>query len=576
MKLLEYLRSNGVFDQKTLSELRDSAALSKRSIYQEIFMSPKGAAYSIPFEDLSEFSKAAANQDGEQLTVISATSGLECDKCVYDALGGISDNIVKSLIPLIDQATGERFALTVCPDNDIFMERVHRAYKGQAYTRAICDYVMWQSVYGMYVEPLLLGRMASSFSATTDRSTVISDKSKDSEMRQLYTKLLNVGITQRASDVHFLPCSTECKVLFRIDGNNQEYTSVPKDVAECIANILKSDGGISVSDPRMPLDGKVRFSPSQGRSPNDYIDLRVSIIPTRAGSDLNVRYLTEKLYTFEELGMSQQNVELYKNLLELPSGLVVQVGPTGSGKSTTLYAGLRYVHTSLRNIITIEDPVEILMDGISQVDVSADSKGGLTFASALKACLRHDPDVVVVGELRDNDTAFEAVRAANTGHLVLTSLHTNDSIGAFERLVNLGIDPYSLGEVIAAVMGQRLVRRLCPYCKEPYHFSLKSDEARLYRFPAEDRVLTLYRPRGCPKCNNTGYRGRVAINEVLCVDRTLRDFIQKHAVRKYFEDYLREIKFKTMYHDGLSKVVSGVTSLEELTKFAKDVIAFKG
>lgn len=577
MKLFEYLRSNGVFDQKTLAELRDGAALAKHGVYQELLNNPTGKSYSLEYDRLSEYALESAKAAGQNIIRLQETAGWDCDSSIYDSLGGISKSLAQQIIPLIRKDGSDRIAVLTCPDNDVLCERVDRAYHGRTYTKAICSREMWAAIYEMYVEPLMIGKMAFQFSVTVDGSTAISDKSKESEVRKFYTNLMNVGITQRASDIHFVPCTDDCLVLFRIDGVNHKYTRIPKEVSERIVNILKTDGPItSHQNPRMPLDGKVRYSPSQGDNPGDEVDLRVSIIPTRAGLALNVRYLCDRLYTFDELGMSSVNVEAYKELLELPSGLIVQVGPTGSGKSTTLYAGLSYLHQSLRSIITVEDPVEILMDGILQVDVNADNKGGLVFSEALKACLRHDPDVVVVGELRDGATAFEAVRAANTGHLVITSLHTNDSIGAFERLVNLGIDSYSLGDVMAAVMGQRLVRRLCPYCKEPYEFDLRSPEARIYHFPNEDHVLHLYRPKGCTRCNNTGYRGRVAINEVLRVDRGLRDLIQKHAVRKYFEDYLRDVRFKTMYQDGIEKVIQGVTSLGELTKFAKDVIAFRG
>lgn len=575
VKLFEYLRDNAILDQKALSELRDNAAIAKRTTFQELLVNGKSEHYNIDFAKLAEVSKKAAENSGNELVVLEQTAGLGCDREVYEAMGGLTESIAKQFIPLRSRESGKRIAVMLCPDNEVLMDRITRAYKGSAFCIGICDLGMWGSLYRMYVEPLLLGRMAFTFSSTIDSSTAISDKSKDSDARKLYTKLLNVGVAQRASDVHFLPCTNECKVLFRIDGHNHEYTTIPKDVAERIANILKADGAITAPNPHMPLDGKVRFSPSQGEKPNDEVDLRVSIIPTRAGSDLNVRYLSEKLYTFEELGMSSENISQYKELLELPSGMVIQVGPTGSGKSTTLYAGLSYIHNTLRNIITIEDPVEILMDGISQIDVNADNKGGLTFSEALKACLRHDPDVVVVGELRDNATAFEAVRAANTGHLVLTSLHTNDSIGAFERMINLGIDPYSLGDVMAAVMGQRLVRLLCPYCKQEYMFDLKSDAARFYKLPNEDRQIKLYRPVGCVHCNNTGYHGRVAINEILLVDSGLRQLIQKHAMRSYFEDYLRKSGFRSMYQDGINKVIAGITSLEEMTMYAKDMIAFK-
>ena len=193
--------------------------------------------------------------------------------------------------------------------------------------------------------------------------------------------------------------------------------------------------------------------------------LRFSILPAMEGTDTNVRYLNNKKYSFEELGMTERNVQLYKDLLSRPQGLIVMVGPTGSGKSTTLYAGLQYVRSvSLRNIITVEDPVEITMDGITQV--STNDASGLTFANVIRQFLRHDVDIGVVGEIRDEETAAEAVRAATTGHLIISSLHTNDSIGVFERLNRLGIDPYTLGDVLVAIMSQRLVRRLCPHRSE--------------------------------------------------------------------------------------------------------------
>lgn len=576
MKFLEYLRDNKILDNRAVSALRDNAAMAKRSIYQELYICNDDALYAMPYNDLEKHILNAAEEEGVKLNTLHATAGCMCDVRIYERLGGIDSVLVKRFLPLRRAGEERCLALTIRPDDPVVRDRIERAYRDEAYALTICPPDIWNALYYMYVEPLLLGQMAEKFSSAEDTGSNVSEKSRESDARKFYTMLMNVGVERHASDVHFIPCSDTCKVLFRIDGVNHEYTQIPKDVAERISNILKADGAITVPNPHMPVDGKVRYSPSQGANPGDEIDLRVSIIPTKGGSDLNVRYLSDRLYTFDELGMSLANMKAYKDLLNLPSGLIVQVGPTGSGKSTTLYAGLAYVHESLRNIITVEDPVEILMDGISQIDVNADNKGGLVFSEALKACLRHDPDVVVVGELRDNATAFEAVRAANTGHLVLTSLHTNDSVGAFERLINLGIDSYSLGEVVAAIMGQRLVRRLCPHCKQAYQLDLKSELAREYYMPERDETITIYKACGCTHCNNTGYSGRVAINEVLCVDPELRNIIQRHGVRKVIEEHLRSVGFKTMYQDGLDKVYAGITSLEEMTKFAKDTIAFKG
>ena len=547
--------------------------MARTTAFQYLYANPKnqfGITYNILVENLLLCAKA----NGIEMCVLQETAGLECDRRAYQLLGGTTQDTVKYLLLLQRSGTDELYALTTRPDDDMLKSRLDSVYGERLYTISICPPELWRQIFGLYVEPLLFEQLASSLSAGSTASSAVSESVLESEARKLYNMLVNVGINRRASDLHILPCSTDAWVLFRIDGVNHLHSHIPKDILEKICNILKNDGKMAVTHPHDPVDGKVRYSPSGGKAAGDGIDLRVSIIPTKAGSDLNVRYLSSTLYSFEQLGMAESNITAYKELLELPSGLVIQVGPTGSGKSTTLYAGLAYVHTSLRNIITAEDPVEILMDGISQIDVSAESK--LDFSAALKASLRHDPDVIVVGELRDSETAALAVRAANTGHLVLTSLHTNDSVGAFERLINLGIDSYSLGEVVAAVMGQRLVRRLCPHCRQAYKLSLKSEKARFYRLPEEDREVTLYRARGCVACNNTGYVGRIAINEIMTIDSELRNLVQRHAVRKVIEDHLRKVKFKTMYQDGIDKVLAGVTSLEEMNAYAKDTIAFKG
>ena len=264
----------------------------------------------------------------------------------------------------------------------------------------------------------------------------------------------------------------------------------------------------------------------------------------------------------------------YKQILNMPQGLIIQVGPTGSGKSTTQYAGLKYIReNSLRNIITAEDPVEIVMEGITQV--STKDEAGLTFAQISRQFLRHDVDIGVIGEIRDDETAFEAVRAATTGHLILSSLHTNDSLGAVERLIRLGVEPYTLSEVLVAIMGQRLVRRLCPHCKKPVELDFFDPRVRAFGFPEQEGKHTFYESEGCEHCNNLGYKGRIAVNEILVVDRELRDMIQRHETRKVMETHLTKINWKSMYSDALDKALSGVTSLQELSAMSADTLAFK-
>lgn len=582
MDFLGYLKEHSDIEPSVLTRIRETALSKKQTIYQFLYFSGDTEEFGIKYSALEKYMVEAAKAADRELIVVDSTAGFSSDATIFSKLtGGVTSatavaHLSETIIPLYRKDTGERICLTVRPDDDELYKRLQQAYGKSSFKFAICSRKILTSFRDMFIEPLLISALASKVIEKPFSLGSISQTAKESDARQLYDRLLNVGLERRASDIHFIPGQSECRVVFRIDGVNHHYTNIPLDALERICNILKNDGQISVNDPKQPVDGKVRFSPTINGVVQDAVDLRISIIPTKAGSDLNVRYLTSKLYTFQELGMSPHIVEQYKKLLELPSGLVVQVGPTGSGKSTTLYAGLSYIHKSMRNIITIEDPVEILMDGISQININTDIENGLTFADALKACLRHDPDVVVVGELRDGATAFEAIRAANTGHLVLTSLHTNDSIGAFERLINMGIDPFSLGEVIAAVMGQRLMRRLCPHCKEEYVFKPTDSQRKFYMLPEEPEEFRLFRPTGCAECNNTGYFGRIAVNEILVVNRTLRDFVQRHAVRAKFEDYLRSQGFKTLYHDALDRVLSGVSSLEELNRFASDTIAFRG
>lgn len=576
MSFISFLKNSGILDNRQAQSLADKAGLARLDTFEYLLKIGDVEGRKFGFEELVKLLTDWGPEVNKTFVQVHDTKGWKVNCDVYKAAGGINERIVERILPLVQKSSGKHILVTTRPSDEGQLNQLDRWYAGVPYLIGVCSEEMWASLYKLYVQPLLIESMAGQLSSADAAGAKQNDVNKDSEARRFYRHLLNIGIEQGASDIHFIPTSTGCEVHFRIDGHNSHYTNIQKDVLDKICNILKNDGHVSVKNPREPIDGKVRYSPSDGKEEGDEIDLRISLIPSKAGPDLNVRYLSSRLFTFQELGMSEENIRLYKALLDLPSGMVVQVGPTGSGKSTTLYTGLAYIHESLRNVMTAEDPVEILFDGVTQIDVDNEPNSPLKFSDALKAALRHDPDVIVVGELRDKATAELAVRASNTGHLVLTSLHTNDSIGAFERLINMGVDSYSLGEVIAAVMGQRLVRRLCPHCKQAYEVGLKTSTARFYGLPNQEGSMTFYRPGGCIHCNNTGYKGRIAINEVLVVDSVIRNYIQKHEVRDVFETELRKRKFRTMYSDGLQKAMQGVTSLDELKKFAADTIAFKG
>lgn len=578
MDFLAYIRSQGLIDARQAQVISDEVGLKKTSAYSYLLSKEviKGAGLNFTYDTLRPVLFGYGEVEGISYTEVVKTKGFVCNEAIYSAMGGVDDTLVQVILPLSSSEGGVHIAVTTTPDDEVLLSNIARAYGSTPYQIGVCRKDLWTSLFAMYVQPLLVKRKALTLSQNNRDTGLQMSQASDSEARRVCQDLINVGIERGASDVHFIPCEDRCDVHFRIDGRNHMYTDIPKDVLEKICNILKTDGHIPNHGPNEAIDGKVRYSPSGHKVPGDEIDLRISIMPSKRGSDLNVRYLSSKMRTFAELGMSEDLIEVYKHLLDLPSGMVVQVGPTGSGKSTTMYTGLEYIRGSLRNIITIEDPVEILMDGVTQIDVSSEVNARFGFADALKACLRHDPDVVVVGELRDKETANLAVRASNTGHLVLTSLHTNDAIGAFERLINMGVDSYSLGEVMVAVMGQRLVRRLCPHCKEEYELDLDSETARFYSLGKGPGTMKFYKPCGCVHCDNTGYKGRIAINEILVVDSLIRDYIQRHAVRLKFEELLHQRKFVSMYHDGLKKAIAGTTSLEEMRCYAADRIAFKG
>jgi type IV pilus assembly protein PilB len=381
----------------------------------------------------------------------------------------------------------------------------------------------------------------------------------DAPIVKFVNLLITQAINDRASDIHIEPTERDLRVRFRIDGVLHEVMRSPKSITSGVTSRLKIMADINIAERRIPQDGRLSVT-SGGKK----IDLRVATLPTVWGEKIVMRVLDNStaMLKLSDLGFSDPNYEVYSKSFVKPYGMILVTGPTGSGKSTTLYATLNIVSRPEVNVITVEDPVEYRLPGINQVQTN--NKAGLTFSSALRSILRSDPDIVLLGEIRDGETAHIAVEAALTGHLVLSTLHTNDAPSAIVRLTEMGIEPFLVGSSVDCVLAQRLARRLCPKCKEAYQ---PTPQVLLENnFPWQDGMdlPTLYRPGGCSACSKTGYKGRLALHEVMAVTEEIERLTVEHASSMVIGKVAVEQGMITLRHDGLLKVMAGVTSIEEI------------
>ncbi len=382
----------------------------------------------------------------------------------------------------------------------------------------------------------------------------------DSPAVSLVNTVLIKASTVGASDIHFEPYEDEAVVRLRMDGVLHDILKVPASTYQNVVARIKVMANLNVAEKRIPQDGRIRV-----KIGNKDLDIRVSVVPTVFGERVVLRLLdkTGSLLTLQQLGLYPEDREKVERLAKKPYGIVLVTGPTGAGKSTTLYAMLLHVKDPKKNIITIEDPVEYQIKGISQIQVNP--KVGLTFASGLRSVLRQDPDIIMVGEIRDAETADIAVHAALTGHLVLSTLHTNDAPSAVTRLSDMGIEPFLIASSLEGVIAQRLVRRICENCKEPY----QPTEEELRELGIEDYEGPFYRGRGCENCLGTGYRGRVGIFEVLELDDQLKTLITKTQDANEIKKLARTKGYKTMLEDGIRKVKEGITTSNEVISVTK-------
>ncbi len=374
-------------------------------------------------------------------------------------------------------------------------------------------------------------------------------------VNQTLIKAVNLS----ASDIHIEPYENTSIVRLRLDGVLHEYTRIPLSLHEQVVSRIKVLANLNVAERRVPQDGKIAV-----RVGKRHLDIRVSVVPTVFGERVVLRLLEKggKLLRLEDLGLWEEDLIKLRRLAQKPYGIILATGPTGAGKSTTLYAMILEIKSPKRNIITIEDPPEYQIEGVSQIQVNP--KVGLTFAVGLRAILRQDPDVIMVGEIRDSETAEIAVQSALTGHLVLSTLHTNDAPSAITRLFDLGIEPFLIASALEGVIAQRLVRRICPHCKEPY----KPTEEELSELGLSGEY-TFYRGRGCEHCMGTGYRGRTGIYEVLEVDEEVKKHILKTQDAVELRNFAKSKGFKSMLEDGIRKVLAGITTSEEVLRAVK-------
>jgi type II secretion system protein E len=408
-----------------------------------------------------------------------------------------------------------------------------------------------------HLYPVGLAELQGTASTEEDDFNVTGDD--DAPIIRLVSSLLVEAQNNRASDIHIEPMEKRLRVRFRIDGNLQEVQSPPKKLQGAIISRLKiMTASMSIAEKRVPQDGRI-----QVKVGDKTVDLRVSTVPTVHGESIVMRILDKSslMLGLPELGFLSDDQALFERLVTLPDGIILVTGPTGSGKTTTLYACLNYMNRPDRKIITVEEPVEYQMSGINQVQVNTEI--GMTFPAALRAMLRQAPNIIMLGEIRDPETAQIAINASLTGHLVLSTLHTNDAPGAIARLVDIGVQPFLVSSAVRAVMAQRLVRKLCTNCKQPTELT-EYETRSLNLDPGQLSKASPMKAVGCEKCRGKGFRGRLGIFEIMVVDDELRQMINRSATTLQLRHRTRELGMRTLREDGIRKVLSGMTTAEEV------------
>ena len=479
----------------------------------------------------------------------------------------LSKNIAKkySVVPV--RTRGDELYLAMAdPLNFIASEEVHTATHRRVVpmiaTQSGIDHAI-STLYGTEGARRAIREMQEETTAGTDYTATQASELGDSESAapsiRLVDSIIERGISDRASDIHIEPQEDAINVRMRVDGLLHQSLTIPKELQQSVTSRIKIMCNMDVTERRIPQDGRAIVRVRMHEA-----DLRVSTLPTVHGEKIVMRILDRevKQNTAEELGFYGHNLEVYNRLIVNTQGVILLVGPTGSGKSSTLFTMINALNTEYVNIVTLEDPVEYNIPGVAQVQVN--EKTGTSFASGLRSILRQDPDIVSVGEIRDNETAEIAMRAAVTGHLVLSTLHTGDALSTLDRLADMGIEPYMLATAIKGVISQRLVRRICPHCRTSY--TPTPDELESIGLDPDAQGVEFYRGAGCSECFGSGYRGRIVVAEALVVTKAVKDAIHAQAPHEVLAGIVRESGFQPMMVNARELVLNGTTSVEEVER----------
>ena len=485
------------------------------------------------------------------------------DAITYDdnLILSISEDFFKQhkFFPLKREIVNDKFRYVVAT-HDVYSEETHRAIKnlfGEDVEICYASFNKVQSVFNLVHSKSKLQEAYSEYTSNvkTTTETNLDDQSVESApIVRMVENILKEAIASKVSDVHIEPYEDFVRVRYRIDGILYESTTFSLSMYVPMITRLKIISGLNITEKRIPQDG--RFSLTIN---GDNYDFRLSTLPMVHGEKVVIRVLDTSAFNFNlsELGFSEESIELITPVLKTPHGIILLTGPTGCGKSTTLYSFIRELNNKETNIVSVEDPVEYSISGVNQVQVN--SKVNLTFASSLRSILRQDPNVIMIGEIRDEETAQIAIRSAITGHLVLSTLHTNDALGSIIRLIDMGVERYLVTDALKMVISQRLVRRLCPECKKEHLTT-----------PQEMKILGIkepckvYEPCGCTACHNTGYKGRIGIHEILLMDNNIKDMVARHEPQEKIQEYLNNQKdYRTLESSLKELIFKGVTSVEE-------------
>ncbi len=441
------------------------------------------------------------------------------------------------------EVAGLQVQFTVAPES-ILKSAIDRNYQGTSDTKMI---------------EIISTNLRQQRSGNNVANLLEEGRDKRFTIESLLNKLIEQALEKKASDIHIEPQADKVRIRQRIDGLLHEVQQIPLNIFPSLISRLKIMGGMDIAEKRQPQDGHF-----QQRVGQRDVDFRVSTLPTVIGEKAVIRILDKDAQRADlaEIGMNPDILLGVKRMLHRPHGIILVTGPTGSGKTTTVYSMIREINDLDTNIITIEDPVEFRVDSVNQVQIN--TKAGIEFSTTLRSILRQDPDVIMVGEIRDKETAEIAIRASLTGHLVISTLHTNNSAGTLSRLVEMGIEPFLLSTSLLGVVSQRLVRKLCDHCKE--EVVITEEERNLLGSKYVPEGAKVFRAKGCPKCNDIGYKGRVGIFELLTPDAGIRKLINAGHVDEPLHTYLWEQHFHSMRLDGIDKVILGITSVEEVLK----------